>query len=311
MKEINDIASKHLGKAGDGSVVSPYVTPDSVDNTLLVPIPRHLNRTQYNLTGDEFHGFDTWHAYEVSFMTDNGYPVNCVAKIVYSCSSEFIVESKSLKLYMNSFNMDSMGSTVKGALDNARNRIEQDLSAALGTPVDVYLHNVDVRTSFVDPVVSWDYTLLEDNIDELDSVVFDSYEENPDILIADTERSEWDPEHLRVWTPALRSNCRVTNQPDWGDVFIHMKGDTFPTSESLLKFIVSMRSENHFHEEIAECIYKRLLDKFAPDELFVTCLYTRRGGIDINPVRYNKTHLGHMASGLRNTTEMTEKTMRQ
>lgn len=311
MKEVNDIASKHLGKAGDGSVVSPYVTPNSVDNSLLVPIPRHLNRTQYDLTGNEFQGFDTWHAYEVSFMTTKGYPVNCVAKIVYPSNSEFIVESKSLKLYMNSFNMDSMGSTVKGALDNTRNRIESDLSAALETPVDVYLHNIDNRASSVDPINMWDYNLLEDEIDELDDVIFDTYEENPDTLLVDTGRSSWDENFIKVWTPSLRSNCRVTNQPDWGDVFVYMKGDTFPTNESLLKYIVSMRSENHFHEEICECIYKRLMDKFSPEELFVTCLYTRRGGIDINPVRYNKTHLGHMASGLRNTTEMTEKTMRQ
>ena len=84
---------------------------------------------------------------------------------------------------------------------------------------------------------------------------------------------------------SLRSNCRVTNQPDWGDVYVHIKGNYSVTPESLLQYIVSMRKENHFHEEICECIYKRLWDLLQPQELFVACLYTRRGGIDINPVR--------------------------
>jgi len=89
------------------------------------------------------------------------------------------------------------------------------------------------------------------------------------------------------------------------------KREFLPSYESLLKYIVSMRRENHFHEEICECIYKRLLDAFIPLELFVACLYTRRGGIDINPVRASHTHLLNKASGLANTTLVTEKTMRQ
>lgn len=110
----------------------------------------------------------------------------------------------------------------------------------------------------------------------------------------------------------MRSNCRVTNQPDWGDVYIYMDSDYVPTLESLLQYIVSMRKENHFHEEICECIYKRLYDKFNPAELFVACLYTRRGGIDINPARASSNHLlskfsyNMMSPGIR-----VKKTMRQ
>lgn len=312
MNEIEQIASKHLGKAGDGSVVAPYKTPDQSDSTLLVAIPRELNRTQYNLDGSEFYGFDSWNAYEVSFLTDNGYPVNCVAKIVYDSSSACIVESKSLKLYLNSFNMERMGKTIKEATANARTQMEYDLSVALETDIDIFLHLADERNvRSTEPVDTWEFYLLESEIDDLSDVVFDEYNESPDILKVDDSRDEWSSGTLSVWTPSLRSNCRVTNQPDWGDVYIHMKGESYPTSESLLKFIVSMRSENHFHEEICECIYKRLLDKFEPSELFVTCLYTRRGGIDINPVRYNRIHLAHMATGLRKTTETSQKTMRQ
>lgn len=305
---INKIASQHLGKAGDGSVVNPYVTPDAVDKTLLVPIPRYLNRTQYDLTGDEFYGFDTWHAYEVSFLTENGYPVNCVAKIVYDSSSEFIVESKSLKLYMNSYNMAAMGKTKGEAIRLARQQMELDLTVALGTDVELYLHDTaEGRVSTENPMSDY-YELLDESIDDIEDVAFDAYNEDPNILQIQDE--PWSNE-FKVWTPSLRSNCRVTNQPDWGDVYIYLQGDKIPTYESLLQYIVSMRKENHFHEEICEAIYKRLMDVYSPNELFVSCLYTRRGGIDINPSRYSHAHLGNRANGLRNSMVMTEKTMRQ
>ena len=309
-QQINEIASQHLGKAGDGSVVKPYVTPDEVDSSLLVPIPRHLNRTHYNLKGDEFYGFDTWHAYEVSFLLDNGYPVNCVAKIVYDCRSEYIVESKSLKLYLNSYNLAKFGSTVDGSVSAARNNISSDLSEALGVPVEVYLHRADEgsRGEYENPVKKQDFFCLDEEVD-VEDVDFTQYNESPNILIKqDSNNYE---EDVWVWTPSLRSNCRVTNQPDWGDVYIYMKGDERPSYESLLQYIVSMRKENHFHEEICECIYKRLLDKFGPSELFVCCLYTRRGGIDINPARYSHKHLGNLATGLRNSMAISEKTLRQ
>lgn len=308
-QQINEIASQHLGKAGDGSVVKPYVTPDEVDTSLLVPIPRELNRTAYELTGNEFYGFDTWHAYEVSFLLDNGYPVSCVAKIVYDCSSEFIVESKSLKLYMNSYNLAKMGATINEALKNVRDQISMDLTRALGTEVDVYLHNATddgPRTAY--PVERYEFRLLDEEA-EAENIKFDAYNESEAILVTD-EDNDWSDD-MWVWTPSLRSNCRVTNQPDWGDVYIYIKGDYLPTHASLLQYIVSMRKENHFHEEICECIYKRLLDKFKPSELFVCCLYTRRGGIDINPARYSHPHLGNIAAGLRNTMAFSEKTLRQ
>ena len=308
-QQINEIASQHLGKAGDGSVVKPYVTPDEVDKSLLVPIPRELNRTHYDLSGDEFYGWDTWHAYEVSFLTDNGYPVSCVAKIVYDCSSYYIVESKSLKLYMNSYNMATMGKTPSDAIKNARDQISADLTQALGVEVDVYLHNANNDSpSIAMPVERYQFSCLDEEIDDLTDVSFDAYNESETILVTDEDPYTDD---MYVWTPSLRSNCRVTNQPDWGDVFIYIKGDYLPTYTSLLQYIVSMRKENHFHEEICECIYKRLLDKFKPSELFVCCLYTRRGGIDINPARYSHPHLGNLANGLRNSMAFSEKTLRQ
>lgn len=323
MDSIENIAGRHLGKAGDGTQVKPYVTPDEVDASLLVAIPRQLNRTQYNIAEDAlpFVGFDTWHAYEVSFLLGNGYPINCTAKIVYPSDSPFIVESKSLKLYLNSYNMQTFNASAQSAIDAARAAIQEDLENLLNTNVDITLHET--------VHLPWDgaetVRPIEGYFDILDLMGSDHREGLPawdvtqyqDILVprtVDTKYGDYG-RTLKVWSPSLRSNCRVTNQPDWGDVFIYMKArrpwGQLPTEESLLQYIISMRKENHFHEEIAECIYTRLGEEFEPEELFVACLYTRRGGIDINPVRASSSHLLHMAAGLRNTALITTKTERQ
>jgi 7-cyano-7-deazaguanine reductase len=142
---------------------------------------------------------------------------------------------------------------------------------------------------------------------EVESMEFNQYNESADILqVVDNERK------VQQWrSHSLRSNCRVTNQPDWGDVYIHIKGNKTVTPESLLQYIVSMRKENHFHEEIAECIYKRLWDLLDPEELLVGCLYTRRGGIDINPVRASDTGLLFMVAPIVQAGWACTKTARQ
>jgi 7-cyano-7-deazaguanine reductase len=118
---------------------------------------------------------------------------------------------------------------------------------------------------------------------------------------------------FQVTSSALRSNCRITNQPDWGDVFIHIQGEDCVTPESLMRYIISMRKENHFHEEICECIYTRLRDLLADDtEILVACLYTRRGGIDINPVRASSPKLlNEVVPGLIDSDVPHRKTPRQ
>ncbi len=310
MNKIEEIASKHLGKAGDGSVVKPYVTPDQVDASLLVAIPRQLNRTHYAIDSEtQMFGYDTWNAYEVSFLLDNGFPVNCVAKIIYSSDSEFIVESKSLKLYLNSYNMQKMGATFVDAYNNATSQMHEDLSNALGTTVSVDLFiEQDLNTLVPHNAFRGTYPLLEDIVD-VDNMTFPWYNENPDILQIDDENKNV---IMNFKSVSLRSNCRVTNQPDWGDVYVSIEGDNLPTYESMLQYIVSMRKENHFHEEICECIYKRLLDKFQPRKLLVGCLYTRRGGIDINPVRATDidTLINH-SYALMTPGILVNKTMRQ
>ena len=277
-EQLNALVGVHLGKAGDGTAVKPYVTPDNVDPSLLVSVPRHLNRTGYGIIEEElpFIGIDAWNGYEFSTLLVNGYPVSGWIKFTYSASSPNIVESKSVKLYLNSFNMARLIKTVD-QLWHIEDIIAKDLSQAVGAEVNVYIKIGDIDT--VRPVVG-DFTSLESycNVNEM---TFDNYNESSGILEVALSNNRYEK-----WrSHSLRSNCRVTNQPDWGDVYVHIKGKITVYPESLLKYIISMRKENHFHEEICECIFKRLNDLLQPEELLVACLYTRRGGIDINPVR--------------------------
>lgn len=276
--KLNSLVSVHLGRAGDGTVVKPYVTPDNVDASLLVPVPRSLNRTAYGIEDDNlpFLGADAWNAYEFSTLLKNGYPVSGWLKFVYDADTPNIVESKSVKLYLNSYNMarliDSMDDIYQ-----IEDQITHDLSGAVDGGVYVSLHVGDLDT--VRPITG-DFVSLEQYCN-VEKMTFDEYNESASILEVVPSIGRYE----RWRSYSLRSNCRVTNQPDWGDVYVHIKGDKSVTPESLLKYIVSMRRENHFHEEICECIYKRLHDLLNPQELLVTCLYTRRGGIDINPMR--------------------------
>lgn len=309
--EIENIASVHLGKAGDGTVVKPYVTPDHVDPDLLVGIPRYLNRDQYDLYADDlpFLGYDVWNCYEFSTLTNNGFPVSGVLRIVYPCDSFKIVESKSLKLYLNSYNMMKCGETIDDVVDFVELKVYQDLSEVLGDDVRVTLHNNTSTTISPFGVVKFE-TLEERLADDLPNISFEHTNEDPKIL--QTKGTDYTDQFFFWHSSVLRSNCRVTNQPDWGDVYIVINSTKTVTPESLLQYIVSMRKENHFHEEITECIYKRLWDLLEPKELLVACLYTRRGGIDINPVR--ASHQGTVdkfAHYLYDDTKLNKKTLRQ
>jgi 7-cyano-7-deazaguanine reductase len=277
-KQLNELVSVHLGKAGDGTVVKPYVTPDDVDPTLLVSVPRHLNRTGYDIHDDAlpFVGMDAWNGYEFSTLQKNGFPVSGWIKFTYPASTPNIVESKSVKLYLNSFNMARLIETTD-EMWLIEDKIASDISKAVGGTAEVFIRWGDIDT--VKPIIG-DFISLE-HYCNIKKMSFDNYNESANILEVVPSIGRYE----RWRSYSLRSNCRVTNQPDWGDVYVHIKGDKAVTPESLLKYIVSMRKENHFHEEICECIYKRLWDLLQPEELFVACLYTRRGGIDINPVR--------------------------
>ena len=139
MSKIEEIASKHLGKAGDGTVVKPYVTPDTVDSSLLVGIPRDLNRVDYGINNKSFFGYDTWYAFEVSCLMQNGMPLNFILRIEYPSDSECIVESKSFKLYLNSFNLMRINGTSTEVHNTMQKMIRLHLESVIIGPVNVEL----------------------------------------------------------------------------------------------------------------------------------------------------------------------------
>jgi len=287
---IDDIAGRHLGRDAGGNRQVAYVTPVRHDPELLVAIPRQLNREGLSIGGDvlPFVGVDVWNCHEVSFLLAGGCPVNLILRLHYPADSPAIVESKSLKLYLNSFNMErSRAARPEEAVEDFLEIVRGDLSRCIGAEVTVThasAHDWSApRQDLIrDPE---DWMVLEEIVD-IASLKCATDRERPELL----RESRHDGLLLKVRTSALRSNCRITYQPDWGDLFVLMKGGELPGADSLLRYVVSMRSENHFHEEIAETVYVRLAD-FAPAELFVACLYTRRGGIDINPARASSPEL--------------------
>lgn len=267
--------------------------PDQYDPSILVREPRSNNRQHLSIEDDNlpFVGYDTWNAYEVSTLTEQGLPVAGCMKIVYPCDSTYIVESKSIKLYLNSFNMFKSGSNRVDAITKMEIQVKRDLDELLETNCEVcFIEDAQSQTTI--PVFDHGlYELLEYNND-LTDVVFDTYQETPELLhTVPVTKNNTLPEIHYYRSALLKSNCRVTSQPDWGDIYIKYSGDTQVTPLSLLKYIVSFRDECHFHEEICETVYKRLNDILKPTELCVTCLYARRGGIDINPVRASNMEL--------------------
>ena len=277
----NSRISKHLGQTSEYK--------DQYDPSLLVNEPRSNNRTHLDISDDDlpFVGHDTWNAYEVSALTNNGLPVAGVAKVIYPCNSKYIVESKSIKLYFNSFNMYRCGGTPEEVLTRIDYLASKDLSELLETQVRVKTLPASSISNGETVFGKNKYTTLENwfNQRELMEMRLDTYSESPELLETFVNPDDLGFGVVRWHSSLLKSNCRVTSQPDWGDVYIMYKGHQYVYPESLLKYIVSFRDECHFHEEICETIYKRLSDALHPEQLCVTCLYARRGGIDINPVR--------------------------
>lgn len=276
MQNITDkIASTHLGKKSVGS--------DSYDPSLLVVVPREENRKIYDIKNDSlpFIGYDVWHAYEFSVLTKNGIPTTRVLKLKYNCNNEYLIESKSLKLYLNSFNMSRFGESIEECLEICKKIIKKDLSEKLETEVELdFLSNdierVEIYNQFENIMKFVDEKELEIN----------EFKEAPQVLAVE-EISEVKEYYLTF--DSLRSNCRVTHQPDFGDAFIYYKSQKHIDESSLVKYLSSFRSEYHFHEECCEMIFKRLSNLLnEEDELFVSALYTRRGGIDISPSRCSR-----------------------
>jgi len=272
MEEIlTDIAGKFLGKN------VRYETPEKHDSSLLVPIPRIFGRIKANINA-RFIGYDVWHAYEFSFLQKSGMPVTGVLKICYPCTSKNIIESKSLKLYLNSFDLERFENDAE-----VLKIVKEDLTSAVGVDVMAYLHLVGVSYLYGD--------IFKESFQTIDSlnILVDSFVENPDLLQTAFDNTDSDP--FTFHTANLRSNCEITNQKDTGNCYIYMDGRSYPNVFELARYIFSMRKAQHFHENVTEIIYNTLYNKFHPEELLVANIYNRRGGIDIHPVRASSSQV--------------------
>ncbi len=245
--------------------------PEKYDAGLLTPIPRQASRNPLGLTGTlPFNGVDIWNAFELSWLLPSGKPEVAMAEIRVDCSSENIIESKSLKLYLNSFNQ-----TIFTRSQAVVDRMEKDLVAAAKGNVTVKLVSASelaARSPWLDSAC----------IDGLD-VECKDYSPTPELLVTEKNApvvSETLCSHL------LKSNCPVTGQPDWATVYIRYTGRKI-SQEGLLRYIVSLRGHQDFHENCVESMFMDLKRQCRPGELAVYARYTRRGGLDINPLRSN------------------------
>ncbi|MGF6495742.1 7-cyano-7-deazaguanine reductase [Luteibacter sp. 621] len=243
---------------------------DRYDASLLFPIPRQAKRDEIGVDGAAlpFHGMDIWNGYELSWLDPRGKPMVAVAEFRFPATTPDIIESKSFKLYLNSFAQETIASR-----DALRDALVRDLSAASGGPVRVVLHAPEELNGV--PLHEPEGVLLDDQ--DLD---FDSYgPPRADFL----STHEGDAREVLV-SHLLRSNCPVTGQPDWGSVQISYTGAPIDRA-GLLRYLVSFRRHTEFHEQCVERIFMDLRERCAPRELAVYARYTRRGGLDINPFR--------------------------
>ncbi|GAM61944.1 NADPH dependent preQ0 reductase [Vibrio ishigakensis] len=237
------------------------------DPSLLQPVPRSLNRDDLEL-GDElpFVGEDIWTLYELSWLNSNGLPQVAVGTVSIPADSPNLVESKSFKLYLNSYNQTRFANWTE-----VQAQLAKDLSACAGGNVSVEVQKVQEFNQ--QPIVD----MQGECIDEQDIVISD-YEFKADYLegaTSEEEVSETLHSHL------LKSNCLITNQPDWGSVEINYTGNKIDR-EALLRYLVSFREHNEFHEQCVERIFTDITRYCKPSSLSVYARYTRRGGLDIN-----------------------------
>lgn len=247
---------------------TPY--PSRYDANLLFPIARAPNRAELGLEAAlPFRGVDIWNAYELSWLDARGKPVVALAEFRVPAESPNLIESKSFKLYLNSYNQERIGD-----VEALRARLMRDLSKAAGSAVTVALTPAD-RFAHV-------------AIQELDGESID------DLPIAIDDYGPPNAAHLQVadaglveetlLSHLLKSNCPVTGQPDWASVQIRYAGPRIDRA-GLLRYLVSFREHAGFHEQCVERIFVDLMHRCAPTRLQVYARYTRRGGLDINPWR--------------------------
>lgn len=238
------------------------------DAGLLAPIPRALGREKLAIDASQFVGVDVWNAYEVSWLNRRGLPQVRLARLSVPCDSPCIVESKSLKLYFNGFNQSAFDSE-----EEMQAIMQRDISACVGAQVALLLVPVDSSEVFLPAVMPGTC------IDQQD-ISCDQYQTDVSLL----QSREGRVDQQRLYSHLLRSLCPVTGQPDWASVFIEYSGQCIDEA-SLLRYIVSFRNQQDFHELCVETIFSHLWQRFDLESLTVYARYLRRGGIDISPLR--------------------------
>ncbi|MBF0201914.1 MAG: NADPH-dependent 7-cyano-7-deazaguanine reductase QueF [Desulfamplus sp.] len=260
---------------GESIIHSKNYHPDH-----LFPVGRARTRENIGIFQElPFSGFDIWNAYEISWLDKRGKPQAAMGEILFPCTSKNIVESKSLKLYLNSFNQSRFESPERVAV-----LMEKDLSRCTEGPVrvDILLPDMFLRMMKIENPSG-------ESLDKLDIEVT-QYQVDPSLLFTGQRRvSE------RLFSNLLRTNCPVTGQPDWGTVMIDYTGRRI-AREGLLAYIISFREHTGFHENCVERMFMDIMERCSPEKLSVYARFNRRGGIDINPFR---TNCGEVFSNVR------------
>jgi len=248
----------------------PATYIDQYDASLLFPMPRAGKREAIGVVNvPPFFGADMWTVYELSWLNLRGKPQVALAHITVPCESPNIVESKSFKLYLNSFT-----NTRFADARDVRERIRADISAATGSGIGIKTIGPELFDR--EPIHEMDGL----NLDRLD-VDCVHYTPTPELLFAEFDEP---PVTETLTSNLLKSNCLVTGQPDWGSVQIAYSGPAI-NQEGLLQYLVSFRNHNEFHEQCVERIFMDVWTRCKPIKLSVYARYTRRGGLDINPFR--------------------------
>lgn len=245
------------------------------DPKLLYPIPRHFKRAELGIIEPlPFYGFDIWNDYETSWLNTQGKPMVAITEMHIPCTSVNIVESKSLKLYLN-----SLSDVPFSKAADIQTLIQKDLSAITESDVRVIIHSLDTLNTITlapPPGIC---------IDQLD-ISIDTYETAPHYLTGDHNHIVTE----KLYSHLLKSNCPVTQQPDWGTLIIEYTGRKI-SREGLLRYIVSLRHQYEFHEQCIERIFINIMQQCQPQALTVLGRYTRRGGKDINPYRSTEQNI--------------------
>ena len=245
------------------------VYPQQYSPELLVGIPREENRSKLGITESlPFSGVDLWNAWECSWLDNRGKPVSIILRLAIPCSSPYIVESKSLKLYFNSLNQHRFSSE-----EEAVGTVHTDLTRIIGAEIDIALVTLDSFALQTQPVTG---TCL-------DSINLQPTAVKPDSTLLQSDTLSL-PVSDVVYTNLFRSLCPITSQPDWATVCVSYQGSPLD-KPGLLHYLLSFRNHQDYHEHCVERIYTDILAKCSLDALTVEASFLRRGGIDINPIR--------------------------